>query len=347
MTKNHYIRTGIALCAVVFLAIPRLISELDVSLPLVLVTEKQEVPAPPPQIFTMLFVGDIFLGRAVERLTEEYGDHYPFLKTADLIRNADIAVGNFEGSVPEIHVPTPSMGFVFSINTRFFPILEATGFDILSLANNHAYDYGFAGFTHTRTVCAETDIVCTGHPHNLPEYATTSVLLGTTTVGILSIHALVSLENSELIASVQSMEQNEMNIAYIHWGTEYERIHSQSQETLAHLLIDAGIDAVIGHHPHVVQDIEVYKDRPIFYSLGNFVFDQYFSEDVMRGIGVNLTISDTTLTYAVIPFESATLRSQPRVLEDTARETFISGLTVTKEGTSTTTIDGVFSFPRR
>jgi hypothetical protein len=119
-------------------------------------------------------------------------------------------------------------------------------------------------------------------------------------------------------------KKSDMQIAYVHWGTEYELAHNAAQETLAHVLIDAGADAVIGHHPHVVQDVAFYKDKPIFYSLGNFIFDQYWDTDVQTGLGVRMTIDDGSIAYEAIPFTTAGSRVQPTIMQDADAHTLFT-----------------------
>ena len=93
-----------------------------------------------------------------------------------------------------------------------------------------------------------------------------------------------------------------------HWGTEYKSISNSRQRQLAHSLIDAGADVIIGHHPHVVQEMEIYNDRPIFYSLGNFIFDQYFSVPTQQGLGVGLIFKEKEISTYVFPLQG--LKSQ-------------------------------------
>jgi poly-gamma-glutamate synthesis protein (capsule biosynthesis protein) len=119
---------------------------------------------------------------------------------------------------------------------------------------------------------------------------------------------------------------------YVHWGNEYELKHSEQQEALAHYVIDSGIDAVIGHHPHVVQDIEIYNGKPIFYSLGNFIFDQYFSGDVQTGLVVKVYIQKDTITYTLVPISSIGRASQPYIMPIEQKTTFLSMLAGTGEG---------------
>ena len=87
----------------------------------------------------------------------------------------------------------------------------------------------------------------------------------------------------------------------VHWGQEYHLENSSSQQELAHKIIEAGADLIIGHHPHVVQSIEEYKGKLIFYSLGNFVFDQYFSEETRQGLAVWICLGRETAAFRLLP----------------------------------------------
>ena len=93
-------------------------------------------------------------------------------------------------------------------------------------------------------------------------------------------------------------------IANVHWGVEYTHYFNDHQQDIAHQLIDSGVDMIIGHHPHVVQGMEVYNSKPIFYSLGNFIFDQYFSKETQEGLGVGITINDSGADLYLFPYQS-------------------------------------------
>ncbi|HFC36337.1 MAG TPA: hypothetical protein ENJ49_01525, partial [Candidatus Moranbacteria bacterium] len=90
-------------------------------------------------------------------------------------------------------------------------------------------------------------------------------------------------------------------VVYSHWGREYKLVNSERQQKLAHQFIDAGADLIIGAHPHVVQPIEIYKNKAIFYSLGNFVFDQYFSDNVRSILGVGVLLENKKIKFTLIP----------------------------------------------
>ncbi len=262
---------------------------------------------------TMFFAGDIMLGRKVETWGREHGSDYFFDAMRSHISESNVSIGNFEGAIPEIHTQTPELTFLFSIDKPFMQTLSQVGFDVLSLANNHSLDYGNEGFFNTKLVCAEVAMRCQGHPFNEVPFIIETVQVGSTDVGLVFLHTLfASPDEAVLTRELQALEKaTDIQIVYVHWGTEYEAVHSVEQEALAHFLIDSGVDAVIGHHPHVVQDIEVYKEKAIFYSLGNFVFDQYFSEIVQKGLALVLTLKEENINFTLIPVTSIEKKGQP------------------------------------
>jgi poly-gamma-glutamate synthesis protein (capsule biosynthesis protein) len=100
-------------------------------------------------------------------------------------------------------------------------------------------------------------------------------------------------------------------VVFLHWGNEYETLHTKSQEDFAHFFIDSGVDLVVGAHPHVVQDVETYNGKRIYYSLGNFVFDQYWNEEVQTGLMVKVVLEGDSVTYEDITITSD--HSQPYI----------------------------------
>jgi len=109
---------------------------------------------------------------------------------------------------------------------------------------------------------------------------------------------------NKVIDEIKKIKQEvDFVVAYTHWGAEYKTIFSRGQQKMAHELIDAGADLVLGSHPHVVQPIEVYKNKAIFYSLGNFLFDQTFSRETMSGLGVGAVFGEKKIEYYLFPTE--------------------------------------------
>jgi poly-gamma-glutamate synthesis protein (capsule biosynthesis protein) len=277
---------------------------------------------------TVRFVGDVLLARRVETLMDTYGLRYPFSRLP-AIATSTLLVGNFEAAIPETHVHTPDLTYSFSVDEEHISSLKEYGFTALNLANNHTRDFGASGFEHTVASLDTNGLVLFGDP---VKNSTTSVAFIETeqaVISLIGIHATKVLPTDEEIKSLFDFAstQSDIQIVYIHWGNEYQLTHSIAQERLAHRLVDAGADAVIGHHPHVVQDVELYNGAPIFYSLGNFVFDQYFSNDVQEGLMIDLQItSNKALVFKLLPVTSVDLHSVPRIMSTDESVLFLTDL---------------------
>lgn len=267
---------------------------------------------------TLFFVGDLMLGRHVENLMRAGGIEYPFVHILKELKEPNITIGNFEGVVTQEHIQALPMTFQFSVREEYLALLRDLGFDILSLANNHAFDYGKDELSYTRSVCRALSILCGGTPNALDTFSTQIQEMHGIRFGFIFLHTLYGEPDAILLQdALQDLHsKSDIQIAYVHWGEEYALVHNLAQENLAHTLIDSGIDAVIGHHPHVIQDIALYREKPIFYSLGNFIFDQYFSTEVQEELGVRMIVSEDTLRYELVPFSSIEVRSQPKHMSD-------------------------------
>ena len=111
----------------------------------------------------------------------------------------------------------------------------------------------------------------------------------------------------------------------IHWGTEYKETHSSTQELLAKVLVDAGADLIVGHHPHVVEDVQIVDGVVVFYSLGNYIFDQYFDDDVQTGLVLSLSLTGTP-EVSLLPVTSLGRLSQPSFMSPAKQQEFLSAL---------------------
>ncbi len=252
-------------------------------------------------ITTIYFVGDMMLDRGVEASVKKNfnNDFNALFENLGELKNADILFGNLEGPISDQGRNVGSK-YSFRMDPVVLPVLKEAGFDIFSFANNHVGDWGINAFKDTLTRLEENSILTTGAGVNKSEVINPTIIekngvtfgfLGFTDVGP---NWLEAKENSPgiLLASDPNFESIIKNASYkcdvlvvsFHWGDEYRKTHNQRQQILAHRAIDSGANMVIGHHPHVIEDIEIYKDSTIVYSLGNFIFDQYFSTDTMKGM---------------------------------------------------------------
>lgn len=276
----------------------------------------------------IVFVGDVLLARAVERNMTAYGMSYPFTHMETYL-DAPVVVGNFEAAVPGVHVPTPDLTTRFSVDQTLLPALAEAGFTHMSLANNHAYDFGSDAFDHTVAALTAIEVVPFGRPYELSSTSISYVEVGELRVALIGVFAVDSIPSMNEIEETVSIASaaSDLQIVYVHWGAEYRTYHSKTQEQLAHTFIDAGVDMIVGHHPHVVQDVEWYRGAPIFYSLGNFVFDQYFSPEVQRGLLLSLKTEELgVLAVTLVPVSSEFSRTAPRALTGYERGQFLTAL---------------------
>ncbi len=292
----------------------------------ILPTAELVTVAPKPK--PIFFVGDVLLARNVEFLITKHGLSYPFLNTAGIFAGAPFVVGNFESAVLKKHVKTPSFVTTFSVNSKFLSLLPEAGFTHVSLANNHSLDYGTETFSHTLEKITDAKVVPFGHPQKIDSFSVTIIETGSKKIGLLALNTIFANPTFEDIERVISdvRSSSDYLIAYVHWGEEYILKHSAAQEAFAIKLLDAGVDAIIGHHPHVTQDIQIYNNKPIFYSLGNFLFDQYFSVDVAQGLAVQFEIKDDAAEFTLIPVSSEGTPSQPHKMEPDQAALFLQNL---------------------
>jgi len=273
------------------------------------------------------FFGDVMLARNVERLLIQNGNDY-VLKNFSIPSNTDFSVINFESAMVEPHVLTPNFTFRFATDPNLLPSLAPLAVTHASLANNHGLDYGAAGFTLTKDKLQQNDIKAFGHPTTLSTSTSVTYLTkDKVTLALVGIHTLFSPPIEADIEAVmqEAQSQSDLQIIYIHWGDEYELVANANQRRLAEILISYGADAIFGHHPHVVQNIEIINGVPVFYSLGNFIFDQYFSSDVMEGLVVDMVI-EKAITYKLYPITSQGTRSQPRLMSVDEGQIFLQKL---------------------
>lgn len=277
---------------------------------------------------SLSFVGDIMLARRVETYLDAYGSDYAYSNLPE-VSSSTVLFGNFEAAIPEVHKHTPDLTFSFSVDEQHIPALRAYGFQYMSLANNHAFDKGSEGFVNTTNVLSEQGLKSFGVPDELGTTSIAYVELAEKTVAVIGLHALGKKLDSTSLKKIfeKASEQTELQIVYVHWGTEYQPVHSKAQSDLAHTLVEMGAEAVIGHHPHVVQDIELYKGVPIFYSLGNFIFDQYFSTEVQEGLWVEMEVAaDNSVEYTLKGVTSIGSWSVPRFMSAYENDVFLQTL---------------------
>lgn len=282
--------------------------------------------APVPPRAGVYFTGDLMLARRVETLLDRHGSSFVYERMNALATSTNWMVTNFEAAAPRVHIHTPDLTFRFSVEERHLSALARFGVTHAALGNNHSYDTGANGFLETQTALQSVGI----EPFGDQRVATSSVAIVPVVGGDVAIFSLYAVDTSPDLAQLKrlmdSFRDVEHQVAYIHWGSEYQENHLASTEALARELVGLGFDAIIGHHPHVVQDIGLIDGVPVFYSLGNFVFDQYFSQEVQEGLILRMSIETGNLAFELWPHTSLDARSQPRLLEGEEKALFLAEL---------------------
>lgn len=258
---------------------------------------------------TLLAFGDLMLDRYVKKIIDKNGKDYPFQNIKRVLIGNDLVLANLEGSFTDFQPKSLNPNNTnFTFDPNLIPALKKIGFNIFNLANNHSLDYGEKGFTQSQTYLKNTNIDYFGSPLNNNNLSIIKNIRGIK-IGFIGYNEFNNSDFNKILGEIKKIKQ-EANfvVVYAHWGMEYQTTFSKTQQEKAHQFIDAGADVVLGSHPHVVQPIEVYKNKVIFYSLGNFLFDQTFSQKTQQGLGVGIIFDKTQTDYYLLPIENKGLQ---------------------------------------
>ncbi|SES41323.1 CapA family protein [Salipaludibacillus aurantiacus] len=285
-------------------------------------------PSADDSLLSVSMVGDIMLGRGVEKVTSRHGLDYPFEHAAPLFEQTDVVTGNFEHPVlvhneEAYEEDKLDKSILLHAGTEAVEAVKNAGFTTINLANNHMADYGSAGLFDTLDVFKEADIPTVGAGINLDdarEIAYEDVNdLTVATLGFndaympnedrtasLYKEGVTPLDPEYVIPDIKEAADNaDFVMVHVHWGEEYDSSVHPRQREMAHAMVEAGADLIIGHHAHVLQPIEIHEEAVIAYGLGNFVFDQ----------GWSMTRETAILQYRLFE-ESIQLEVHPMYIEE-------------------------------
>ncbi len=242
---------------------------------------------------TILLTGDVMLGRTVMTTSLDKNDPtYPFREVSDVLKSADITFINLENPVVT-NCPETVVGLIFCADPKMVQGLTYAGVDIVNLANNHSKNYGQSGVDQTVNYLKQANIASIGL-NNVTMKQSSNVKFAF--VGFdKSQQANPKLTQDEKNLLIKANLESDVLIVAMHWGVEYQNKALPGVRALAKELVDLGAEVVVGHHPHWVQDWETIGDTPVFYSLGNFIFDQMWSENTRKGMAVRLTFDGVKL----------------------------------------------------
>lgn len=277
---------------------------------------------------SLWIVGDIMLDRNVHKKTQTVGEgdyNFPFaLLNTTTTQQYDFRIANLEGPVTDNKSIVSPSNLSFTFSPNYLEPLK-NNFEIVNLGNNHTNNFGKDGLRQTHDYLDQTGIKYFGDPYNTSSSLSLVIEKNDIKIGLIGFNQLAGAGFDRVLAEIKNLRpQVDYLIALPHWGIEYNNINpGQVQKTQAHQIIDAGADIIIAGHPHVIQPIEKYNDKLIFYSLGNFIFDQYFSPETMRGltVGLNLERKDSKIisTLELLPIK-LNIDYQPYFVEDLEKQ---------------------------
>jgi len=257
------------------------------------------------------FLGDIMLDRGVKSsVYKNYAGNFNSLfKNLGELKKDDITFANLEGPVSDVGNNVGSK-YSFRMEEKVLEALKGASFDIFSFANNHVGDWNVAAFKDTLANLTTQGIPFVGAGENTADASEVKIIerngvrvgfLGFTDVGPNWMQSgadkagiLLASDPNRLEYIKNAKAKSDVLVVSYHWGDEYKPFN-QRQKLLAESSVDAGASIVVGHHPHVMQDTVKYKNGLIIYSLGNAIFDQYFSEETMKGGLVNVVVDKNGL----------------------------------------------------
>lgn len=243
----------------------------------------------------LLFTGDLLLAGRAQAIIARGGPSAPTVGVVGLLRGADIAVGNLECPL-SARGEAVDKAYTYRGRPEAAAVLRVSGFDVVSLANNHTGDFGGGALVDTIDACGDHGVLTVGAGRTLAEARRPvfhSAGRPRRTVAFLGYSNMYPKEfwatrsrpgtNPAYVAHLKAdvaaaAKQADLVVVLFHFGDELSDTPTRAQRLLAHTAVDAGADLVVGHHPHVVQGLERYGDGLIAYSLGNFVFPSHRRE---------------------------------------------------------------------
>lgn len=302
-------------------------------------SEEKEEAEPEEEPVTLLFGGDLFLTELLQSKYQQKGIQAAVSeKLLETVRAADIFMVNEEFPFGTTGEPAADKQYTFRINPEYVSVLTEMGVDIVTLANNHMLDFGRQPLTETLQTLDSAGIVHVGAGENLDDAkALKTFEAGGKTIGFLGASRVIpeyswnasagqsglftTYDSAALVEQIQKAEEIcDFTVVYVHWGIERSTQPEEYQKSLARQYIDAGADAVIGAHPHVLQGIEYYQGKPVFYSLGNFIF----SNSTYQTMLVELTLDGEQTDVRLLPCVSEA--NQMQFLEESGHAAFYQNL---------------------
>ncbi|GAB1405516.1 CapA family protein [Lentimicrobium sp.] len=291
---------------------------------------------------SILITGDFYAGNRIDQLIEQEKYSDIFNDFLPLIRSSDFAVTNLESPLTDHSVPIEKTGPAIKATKKTMEAMTYAGFNLLTLANNHIMDFGRQGLVDTLDLCAKNKIYCIGAGINLKAASKICYIdikrkklafinmaeneWSTTQGAEPGANPLNPIANYYAIA--EAKKNADFVFVIVHGGHEMYNLPSPRMKETYRFFVDAGADAVIGHHTHCFSGYEIYMGSPIFYSLGNFIFDRPGKQnsDWNAGYAVKFMLSDSELSFEILPYEQCNEKAGVSLLDSKSSDEFMGEL---------------------
>jgi poly-gamma-glutamate synthesis protein (capsule biosynthesis protein) len=279
---------------------------------------------------TITFVGDLLLDRGVKQHIDHLGVDHLFHPGIDsLFHSSDVVIANLECPATNINEPI-SKKYIFRADPDLLAALKKHGITHLNMANNHSMDQGRNGLVDTYNNIIDQGLIPIGYAANYDKACQPQLISSYPRKVYILSSLRVPSENwsflkdkpcvceasiNELLSSIKQLRHSNESaviIVQLHWGLEHTTEPLISQKQQAYQLIDAGADVIIGHHTHTIQTMEYYRGKPIYYSIGNFIFDQKKRIN-NKGLAVKMEITLNEIKF--ISHEFCIKKCSPQLID--------------------------------
>lgn len=272
----------------------------------------------------ILFTGDLMMDRYIRTLAEKNSYNFILEPLRDTFFKYDLVVSNLEGpitdkaSISQYSQIGEPKNFIFTMNPQVATALYDNNIRLVNIGNNHILNFGDDGLAQTKKYLAGAGVNYFGYTSSqnvdLAYYIFDQNDFKIVFLNYNQFIDKAKEQTLEDLARIKEKNFADYIVLYTHWGNEYQKQASESIQKLAHEFIDAGVDLIIGTHPHVVEQNEEYAGKQIYYSLGNFVFDQYFLPETEKGLMVELSLDPET--------KQAHFETLPVIMTDSGQSIF-------------------------
>ncbi len=251
------------------------------------------------KVVTLLFGGDMMFDRSIRTAMRKRGRDFPLAGLKEVFSKSDLVVANLEGPITDNSSRSEGSeigaqeNYYFTFDPSVAKTLKDAGVGMVNLGNNHILNFGEDGVAQTKKYLEAGGVGYFGAPTDTEHRYWVRDVKGLK-IAFLNYNQFIANGKEKALADIaEAKMKSDFVVLYTHWGKEYVPA-LQSVKDLAHSFVDAGVDLIIGSHPHVVQEHEIYRGKTIYYSLGNLVFDQYDSESTRNGLLVRTIINVKT-----------------------------------------------------